>query len=433
VRNHLKENLHVEDLLLSDLSHIVPLDFDRYVAQEGYTALTRVFSLGMRPADLLEEIKASGLRGRGGAGFPTGQKWEFVAKKTADRKYLCCNGAEDEPGTFKDRYLLRRNPHQLIEGVILASYTIGAQEAYLYINGTFHEELRVLETALQRAHEAGYWGERILGSSYSLEIRIAKSPGTYIAGEETALLEVIEGRVAAPRQKPPYYPAVHGLYGKPTVVNNVETLFNIPDIVRRGSKWFSNIGAKASPGTMIFTLTGDVKRPGLYERPLGALTVRELIEQCGGGVNRGGRLKAVYPGGPSNNLIPSSKADVLLDFDSLKAIGSGLGTGAVIVMGEETCMVERSLHYSSFFMRESCGQCPPCKLGTAHLSEILGRIESGEGSEKDVQQVGQVCGMIKGRGYCYFLTGAALAVESIFKNFQEEYLAHVRERRCIFK
>jgi len=422
-----------DDLPLSSLLNVQPISFDRYLEEGGYSALKRIFSEGKQPAEIVEEIKSSGLRGRGGAGFPTGRKWEFVAQRSANRKYLCCNAAEDEPGTFKDRYLLRYNPHQLVEGVILASFAVGAQEAYIYINGTFRDELLFMEEAIGRARERGFWGERILGGAYSLDLKIAKSPGTYIAGEETALLEVIEGRVAMPRQKPPHYPAVHGLYDCPTLVNNAETLCHVPHILRRGAKWFSGIGSGTSPGTMIFTLSGDVKRPGLYERPLGSLTVREIIDRCGGGIRGDGRIKAVYPGGPSNNVIPASKTDVALDFDSLKAVGSGLGTGAVIVMSEEACMVERALFYSSFFMRESCGQCPPCKLGTAHLTEILRRIESGEGSEKDVQQVGQVCGMIKGRGYCYFLTGAAIAIESIFNNFREEFLAHVREGKCQLK
>lgn len=425
--------LHAEDLLLADLPSVQPMDLDRYLEAGGYTALEEVLASGRKPLELVEEVKASGLRGRGGAGFPTGKKWEFVAQRAADAKYLCCNAAEDEPGTFKDRYLLRSNPHRLIEGVVLTAYAIGAQEAYLFINGTFHEELGFMEEALRASRQAGYWGTTDRGKASSLRIKIVKSPGTYIAGEETALLEVIEGKVAMPRQKPPYYPAIHGLFGKPTVVNNAETLCNIPLIIRHGSQWFAGVGAKGSPGTMIFTLSGDVRRPGLYERPLGSLTVRELIEQCGGGVIGSGRLKAVYPGGPSNNIIPAAQTETPLDIDALKAIGTGLGTGAVIVMEDQTCMVERSLYYSSFFMRESCGQCPPCKLGTAHLTEILQRIESGEGNEKDVQQVGQVCGMIKGRGICYFLTGAALAVESIYQHFQDEYLAHVREGRCTFK
>lgn len=422
-----------KDLLLSALPDVQPLSIEAYLGEGGYSALRRILGDRTPAREIVEIIKASGLRGRGGAGFPTGRKWEFVAHRQADQKYLCCNAAEDEPGTFKDRYLLRSNPHQLVEGVILASYAVGAQEAYIYINGNFHDEQRFVEQAMGEARARGFWGKRILGGPYSLDLKISKSPGTYIAGEETALLEVIEGRAAKPRQKPPYYPAVSGLYGQPTLVNNAETLCHVPHILRRGADWFAGLGSKTSPGTMIFTLTGDVNRPGLYERPLGSLTVRELIEQCGAGVTGGERLKAVYPGGPSNNVIPAAKIDVLLDFDSLKTIGSGLGTGAVIVMSERVCMVERALYYSSFFMKESCGQCPPCMLGTAHLTEILQKIEGGGANESDVLQVGQVCGMIKGRGYCFFLTGAALAVESILNNFQDEYLAHVREHRCLLK
>jgi NADH-quinone oxidoreductase subunit F len=385
----------------------------------------------LTPQDVLDTLKKSGLRGRGGAGFPTWKKWEMVVQQKEGRKYLCVNAAEDEPGTFKDRYLLRENPHQLIEGAIISAYAIGADEAYLYINGRFDEELQFMEQALRESKEQGHWGRPLEGLNRTIQLKIVRSPGTYVAGEETALLEVIEGRVAAPRQKPPYYPAVHGLFGKPTAVNNAETVSNVPHIIREGAEWFRTFGTATSPGSLIFTLTGDVNRPGLYELPLGT-SLRELIEVYGEGVKEGRRLKAVFPGGPSNTIIPADQIDVPLDFDSLKAIGSGLGTGAVIVMSEDACMVRSAIEYARFFARESCGQCPPCKLGTVHLSEILEKIESGQGTEKEVQQVEQVCGMIKGRGYCYLLTGASIAVESIFRHFRDEFDAHVEEGRCPF-
>lgn len=416
------------DLPLEQLPAVQPISYEEYLRRGGYTALSKTI-LTVDPSKVLEMIKRSGLRGRGGAGFPTGKKWEMVIQRKADRKYLCCNAAEDEPGTFKDRYLLRSNPHQLIEGAILAAFAIGAAEVYLYINGRYEEEIEFMEQALQTAKEKGHWGEQVEGTSFSVELRIRKSPGTYVAGEETALLEVVEGRSAKPRQKPPYYPAVKGLYGMPTVVNNAETLSNVAHIVREGVDWFRSVGTAASPGTLIFTLTGGVGRPGLYELPLGT-SLRKLIEVYGGGIRGGKRLKAVFPGGPSNTIIAADQIDVALDFDALKAIGSGLGTGAVIVMSEEACMVQSAIQYARFFARESCGQCPPCKLGTAHLSEILEKIELGQGDEKDLQQVEQVCGMIKGRGYCYLLTGASIAVESIFRCFKEEYVAHVQQGAC---
>lgn len=417
-----------KDIPLSLLPGVRPLGYAAYLQKGGYTGLTlAIETLG--PEGILEMVKKSGLRGRGGAGFPTWKKWEMVVQQRENRKYLCCNAAEDEPGTFKDRYLLRSNPHQLIEGAIISALAIGADEVYLYINGRFEEELQFMEQALYEAKEHGHWGRPLDGSGRTIQLKVTRSPGTYVAGEETALLEVIEGRVAAPRQKPPYYPAMHGLFGMPTAVNNAETLSNIPHIIREGAEWFRMIGTASSPGSMIFTLTGDVTRPGLYELSLGT-SLRELIEVYGGGIKERRRLKAVFPGGPSNTIIPEDQIDVSLDFDSLKGIGSGLGTGAVIVMSEDACMVRSAIEYARFFARESCGQCPPCKLGTVHLSEILEKIESGAGSAGDVQQVEQVCGMIKGRGYCYLLTGASIAVESIFRHFRPEFDAHVEEARC---
>jgi NADH-quinone oxidoreductase subunit F len=416
------------DIPLHLLPDIRPMGYDAYVRKGGYSGFSRAIHI-LGPQGVFEVVKKSGLRGRGGAGFPTWKKWEMVIQQKENRKYLCCNAAEDEPGTFKDRYLLRSNPHQLIEGALISAFALGADEAYLYINGRFEEELQFMEQALQESKANGHWGGALEGSGRAIQLKIARSPGTYVAGEETALLEVIEGRVAAPRQKPPYYPAVHGLFGMPTAVNNAETLSNIPLIVREGAEWFRTKGTVTSPGSLIFTLTGDVNRPGLYELALGT-SLRELIEVYGEGMKEGRSLKAVFPGGPSNAIIPGNQIDVPLDFDSLKAIGSGLGTGAVIVMSEDVCMVRSAIEYARFFSRESCGQCPPCKLGTVHLSEILEKIESGQGTEKDVQQVEQVCGMIKGRGYCYLLTGASIAVESIFRHFQHEFDAHVEEGRC---
>ncbi len=420
-------NRHIltqRDLLLDDLPTVTPLSYADYLKQGGYQGLLTAVDT-LTPLGVLDLVKQSGLRGRGGAGFPTSKKWEMVLQQSSDTRYLCCNGAEDEPGTFKDRYLLRSNPHQLIEGALLAAFTIGAKEGYLYLNGGFNEEIAFLEKALLEATDHGYLGR---GSKTDIELHIVKSPGTYIAGEETALLEVIEGRPAKPQQKPPYYPVIHGLFGKPTVVNNLETICNLPHIIRaNGSK------LNGSAGTMVFSLTGDVKRKGLYELPLGT-SLRELIETYGGGGWSDGEaaVKAVFPGGPSNAALLGNQLDLPLDFEALKAAGSSLGTGAVIVFSEKSCMVKVATGYAGFFARESCGQCPPCHLGLANLTQILKKIEAGEGKEGDIIEAEQLCGMIKGRGYCHLLTGAVLGVESILDHFKEEFFAHIQESKCSF-
>ncbi len=416
------------DIPLDDLQSLTPLSYEAYVSRGGYVGLKKAIET-LGPSGIMGAIKASGLRGRGGAGFPTWKKWDMVVQQKEGKRYLCCNAAEDEPGTFKDRYLLRFNPHQLIEGVLISAYAIGADEAYIFINGHYKEEVKFMETALQAAKAQGYWGEASEKSLSGVTVKITKSPGSYVAGEETALLEVIEGRVAAPRQKPPYYPTMHGLYGKPTVVNNAETLSNLPFILREGVDAFRAIGTDASPGTVIFTLTGDVNRPGLYERPLGT-SLEKLITDSGGGIKDGLPLKALFPGGPSVPIIPASGAKLFLDYDALKTAGTGLGTGAVIVMSEGACMVQTAIRYARFFAGESCGQCPPCKLGTVHISEILEKIESGLGSEEDIKQVEQACEMVKGRGQCFLLTGAAIAVESILQHFRHEFEGHVEQGQC---
>jgi NADH-quinone oxidoreductase subunit F len=416
------------DLPLERLPAVEPVSYADYLASGGYRGWSRARSLA--PSEVLEVVQQSGLLGRGGAGFSTARKWEMVAGRPAPNKYVVCNAAEDEPGTFKDRYLLRDNPHQLLEGVLIAAWAVSARVAYLYINGHYTEEIAFMERALEEAHEQTISSDPGFASNKLVEVKIVKSPGTYVAGEETAVLEVIEGRVAAPRQKPPYYPAASGLFGMPTAVNNAETLANLPHILRNGPDAFRAIGAGAAgSGTLIFTLTGDIRRPGLYERPLGT-SLRELIEVDGGGIEAGRRLKAFFPGGPSNTLLMPDAIDTPLDFQSLRKAGSGLGTGAVIVFSEAACMVKVAIEYGRFFARESCGQCPPCVLGLKHLSETMEKIEAGGGDEKDIRQVEQICGMIKGRGYCYLLTGAAIAVESIFRHFKHEFEAHLQTPSC---
>ncbi|MEK7747932.1 MAG: NADH-ubiquinone oxidoreductase-F iron-sulfur binding region domain-containing protein [Nitrospirota bacterium] len=430
------ESRHVltdRDILLDDLPKVFPLDYKAYRERGGYGALERAVH-ELKPAGVLEAVRESGLFGRGGAGFPTAKKWDMVLSQTSDTKYLCCNGAEDEPGTFKDRYLLRSNPHQLVEGALLAAFAIGAKEGYLYVNGTFEEEIVFLNQALSDARESGFLGHPINGFKTGIELSVVRSPGTYVAGEETALLEVVEGRIARPKQKPPYYPAVRGLFGKPTLVNNLETICNLPRIIRgqptvTGECARSDNAVRAGQ-TMIFSLTGDVERPGIYELKLGT-SLRELIDQHGGGT-KGGRLKAFFPGGPSNAILPAEQVDLPLDIPSLKNVGSSLGTGSVIVISEKTCMVKTALFYAGFFAKESCGQCPPCHLGLANLTDLLKKIESGSGEAGDLAQIEQVARMIKGRGYCYLLTGGVIAVESILRHFRDEFDAHIKESRCFF-
>ena len=408
-----------------------PADLHAYRQKGGYEALTKAVR-ELTPEKVIDEIKRAGLRGRGGAGFPTGKKWELAAQKKSPKKYVCCNAAEGEPGTYKDRTLIRTNPHQLIEGVMIASYAIGADEAYIFLKKSFQQEYNILCHAVDEAIQADLLGEHVLESPFHLEIKIFQGPNVYIVGEETAMLEAIEGRTAQPKQKPPFYPIQHGLFGKPTLVNNAETLCNIPHILRWGADWFSKLGHPKSPGTMIFTVSGEVNRPGVYELPLGT-PLRDLIYEYGGGIRGEQRFKAVFPGGPSQALLVEEDLDVSLDFESLKQRGSGLGTGAIMVLSEATCMVSAALYCSSFFMRESCGQCPPCKLGTIHMTQLLEKIEHGKAELKDLTSLEQIFKLIWGRGYCDLINSSVRSVESTLKHFRGEYENHIREKGCGFR
>ena len=417
-----------QDIPMNDLSSIEPIFLEAYLSRGGYKALARALK-ELKPGDIIEEVKRSGLRGRGGAGFPTGQKWELVAGTVAEEKYLCCNAAEGEQETFKDRCLIRSNPHQLIEGIAIASYAIGACKSYIYINEGYLEEIAVFNKALTEAKKKGYTGEKILGSNFSLDIFIQSCPNRYVAGEETAMIEVIEGREAKPWQKPPFYPAIRGLYGKPTLVNNAETLSNIPYIVLKGGEWFSKIGSPKSPGTMLFTLSGDINRPGVYELPLGT-TLKELINNCGNGLKNGCRFKTAFL--PGNSPLIESQLEVPLDFESLKEAGSGLGCATVIILGDEACIVDSTLGFSQFFMKESCGQCPPCQMGTANMARLLQKIEDGQGEMDDLIEIEDICSISKGKGYCNLLTGDVLVVEGAIRHFRKEFEDHIRERKCLY-
>ncbi|HBA26146.1 MAG TPA: NADH-quinone oxidoreductase subunit F [Nitrospinae bacterium] len=420
------------DIPMSEFNSIAVLSIDEYISKGGYKGLSKAIR-ELKPADIINEVKKSGLRGRGGAGFLTGKKWEIVDSSTGDKKYVCCNASEGEPNTFKDRSLIRSNPHQLIEGIAIASYSVGANDAYIYINEKYTEEAAILEKGLIDAKGKGYLGEKILGGKFSLNIGIKKCPDKYVAGEETAMMEIIEGWSAKPRQKPPFYPASRGIHGNPTLVNNTETFSNLPHIIVKGSEWFLNIGSPKSPGTMIFTLSGDVKRPGVYELPMGT-PLRKIIYECGKGMKDRMVFKAAFPGGPSNSPVTEAQLDTSLDFDSLREIGTGLGSATVIVLGDSTCIVNTVLKFSKFFMEESCGQCPPCQMGTVKLFKLIKKVEDGNGRINDLKDIEDTCTLLKNQFvYCHLLIGATLSVEGAVKNFRSEFETHINEKRCIYK
>jgi NADH-quinone oxidoreductase subunit F len=399
------------------------LDF--YKAHGGYEGLRK--TLGMQPNDVIETVKASGLRGRGGAGFPTGMKWQFVDKK-AEPRYIACNADESEPGTFKDHLLMERNPHLLFEGCLIGCWAIGAKVAYIYIRGEFYHVQQRLEAELAKAYAEGYVGRNILGSGFDCDIVIHRGAGAYEAGEETALIESLEGKRAQPRIKPPF-PAVAGLYNCPTAVNNVETHCNLPAIMTNGAEWFTSLGPEKNGGPKLFCVSGHVKRPGVYEAAM-RTTLRELIEDYAGGVREGHRLKAVIPGGSSVPILLPDQLDVPASFDDVAKAGSMLGSAGIIVMDETTCMVWLARNLLYFYRHESCGKCTPCREGTDWLHKILTRIENGEGEMRDIDLLVSVGGNMAGKTLCAFGDAAATPALTTVKNFREEFEAHVREGRC---
>ncbi|HEX7088420.1 MAG TPA: NADH-quinone oxidoreductase subunit NuoF [Vicinamibacterales bacterium] len=399
------------------------LDF--YQKHGGYEALRR--ALGMKPDEVIELVKASGLRGRGGAGFPTGMKWQFVDKKTTPR-YIACNADESEPGTFKDHLLMERNPHLLLEGCAIACYAIGAKVAYIYIRGEFFHVQQVLERAIDEAYRAGILGRNIFGSGFDCDIFVHRGAGAYEAGEETALLESLEGKRAQPRNKPPF-PAVVGLYNKPTAVNNVETLCNVPSIILRGPEWYAALGPEKNGGPKLFCVSGHVQKPGVYEASMHT-TVRSLIYDYAGGIANGRALKAVIPGGSSVPVLLPDQLDVPASFDGLMKAGSLLGSAGMIVMDETTCMVWVAKNLLHFYRHESCGKCTPCREGGDWLLKILSKIERGEGAMRDIDLLLSVADNIAGKTLCAFGDAAATPVLTTIRNFRHEFEAHVREGRC---
>jgi NADH-quinone oxidoreductase subunit F len=399
------------------------LDF--YLAHGGYEALKT--ALQKKPDEIVEMIKASGLRGRGGAGFPTGMKWQFVDKKVEPR-YLVCNADESEPGTFKDHLLMERNPHLLVEGCAIGCYAIGAKVAYIYIRGEFFHLQGVLERAIDDAYANGFLGKNILGSGFDCDVFIHRGAGAYEAGEETALLESLEGKRAQPRNKPPF-PAVAGLYGKPSAVNNVETLCNVPVIIAKGVEWYTSVGPERNGGPKLYCVSGHVRKPGVFEASMN-VTLRELIDGYAGGVREGRTLKAVIPGGSSVPILLPGQLDVRASFDDIQKAGSLLGSAAIVVLDDTTCMVWLAENLLHFYRHESCGKCTPCREGTDWLHQILRRIEHGEGQMRDLDLLASISANIAGKTLCAFGDAAVTPVQTTLKHFRHEYEAHIREGHC---
>lgn len=421
-------NRHIKPLILAGLTGD-NWGLEDYVKRGGYSSLKRILTEGMTPEQVIAEVKASTLRGRGGAGFPSGLKWSFMPKNYVGQKYLICNSDEGEPGTFKDRDILRYNPHAVIEGMAIAAYAMGVSVGYNYIHGEIFAEYDRFEEALEQARAAGFLGDRILGSEYSFQLHAFHGFGAYICGEETALLESLEGKKGQPRFKPPF-PASYGLYGKPTTINNTETFAAVPFIFQVGAEAYAGLGKPNNGGTKIFSVSGDVERPGNYEIPLGT-PFAELLKLAGG-VRGGKKLKAVIPGGSS---VPVVKGDLMMatdmDYDSVAKAGSMLGSGAVIVMDETRCMVKALLRLSYFYFEESCGQCTPCREGTGWLYRMVHRIENGQGRIEDLDMLNSIADNIQGRTICALGDAAAMPVRAMIQQFREEFVYHIEHKHCL--
>ena len=405
------------------------VSLEGYVAKGGYAGLRK--ALEMSSADLIQVVKDSGLRGRGGAGFPTGMKWSFVPQDLGKPTYVTVNFDESEPGTCNNRELVEREPHRLLEGTAITARAIGCHLAFIYVRGEYLWQAIVLQRAIDEAHAAGFLGTDVCGSGYDLEVVLHRGAGAYICGEETALLNSLEGLRGQPRLRPPF-PAVEGLYASPTVINNVETLMNVPDIVVNGADWFRAVGTEKSPGTKMFTVSGKVERPGNYEIPLGT-PFRALLEDLAGGVLGGRQLKAFTPGGSSTPMLAAQHVDVLLDYESIAAAGSMLGTGAVMVMDETDCVVECAARMVQFYAHESCGKCTPCREGSWWATRVLDRLEAGSGTAREIPLMRDMGTNMLFRAFCALADGTASVINSSLTHFADEFEAHVREGRCPLK
>ncbi|MFS8500611.1 MAG: NADH-quinone oxidoreductase subunit NuoF [Caldicoprobacter sp.] len=406
---------------------IDPENIEEYIAVDGYKALGKVLT-EMTPEQVIEIIKASGLRGRGGAGFPTGLKWEFTRKAPGDKKFVCCNADEGDPGAFMDRSILEGDPHSVIEAMAIAGYAVGADQGYIYVRAEYPIAVKRLTIAIAQAREYGLLGKDIFGTGFNFDIELRLGAGAFVCGEETALMASIEGRRGEPRPRPPF-PAVKGVFSKPTLLNNVETYANIPVIILKGPEWFSSIGTEKSKGTKVFALGGKINNTGLVEIPMGT-TLREIVYEIGGGIPGGKKFKAAQTGGPSGGCIPAEYLDTPIDYESLTQIGSMMGSGGLIIMDEDTCMVDIARFFLDFTVSESCGKCPPCRIGTRRMLEILDRIVSGKGQEGDIEKLELLAKNIKASALCGLGQTAPNPVLSTIRYFRDEYEAHIKEKRC---
>ena len=414
-------------IALKNCGVVNPEDIDEYIAFDGYKALEKVLT-EMKPDDVINVVKESGLRGRGGAGFPTGKKWELTKAYEDEQKYVVCNADEGDPGAFMDRSILEGDPHSVLEAMAIAAYSIGANKGFIYVRAEYPIAVKRLEIAINQARDYGILGNNIFGTDFSFDIEIRLGAGAFVCGEETALLESIEGKRGQPRVKPPY-PAEHGLWGKPTLINNVETYANIAQIILKGSEWYSSIGTETSKGTKVFALGGNVNNIGLVEVPMGT-TLREIVYDIGGGIPNGREFKAAQTGGPSGGCIPKEHLDTPIDYESLKEIGSMMGSGGLIVMDDTKCMVSLAKFYLEFTVSESCGKCTPCRIGTKRMLEILERLCSGEGSELDIYKLEKLAANIQKASICGLGQSAPNPVISTLKYFREEFRQHAIQKEC---
>jgi NADH:ubiquinone oxidoreductase subunit F (NADH-binding)/(2Fe-2S) ferredoxin len=416
-----------ERIVLRNCGIINPDSIDEYIARGGYYALHKVLGK-LSPEQVIEEVKRSGLRGRGGAGFPTGLKWQFTREADGDTKYIICNADEGDPGAYMDRSVLESDPHSILEGMTIGAFAVGAREGYLYVRAEYPLAIEKLQLAIRQAEEYGLLGEKILGSDFSFRIKLNKGAGAFVCGEETALIASIEGGVGEPRPRPPF-PSQSGLWGKPTNINNVETWANVPVILARGGSWYSGIGTEKSPGTKVFSLVGKLNRGGLIEVPMG-ITLRQIVYDIGGGISDAGKFKAIQTGGPSGGCIPESLIDLPVDYERLTEAGAIMGSGGMVVMDEKVCMVDIARFFLTFTADESCGKCAPCRIGTFVMNETLRRICEGQGKEGDIEFLEELCETVKALSLCGLGQTAPNPVLTTLKYFRDEYEAHLRDKKC---